>query len=76
MALSQILRIAEPSALSRSLIRGLEDKVDWSNYDYSKLKKKEERRKGKLLYKMFLIFVHSWNSSVWLGGWEHVAYNA
>ena len=33
--------IEELRIMSRSQIKGLEDKVEQSNYDYSKLKKKE-----------------------------------
>ena len=44
--------------MSRSQVKGLEDKVERSNYDYSKLK--AERKKGELLYKVLLIFIYGW----------------
>ena len=40
-SISLTLLYCDPSCLSRSQIKGLEDKVERSNYDYSKLKKKE-----------------------------------
>ena len=36
-----IIGVTEPGQMSRYRIGRLEDRVDWSNYDYSKLKKRE-----------------------------------
>ena len=61
--------------MSRILIGRLEDRVDWSNYDYSKLKKKEGKENYSTRYSGSLYIARALAQEAGAGGWDHVAYD-